>query len=43
MNLEAKIKGYEAEMRKASKEMRFEDAAKARDLMRYYQNIEMMK
>ena len=42
-NLEAKIKGYEAEMRKASKEMRFEDAAKARDLMRYYQSIEMMK
>jgi excinuclease ABC subunit B len=42
-NLEAKIKHYEAEMRKASKEMRFEDAAKARDLMRYYQNLEMLK
>ena len=42
-NLEAKIKGYEAEMRKASKELRFEDAGKARDLMRYYQSLEMMK
>lgn len=42
-NLEAKIKHYESEMRKASKEMRFEDAAKARDLMRYYQNLEMLK
>ncbi|HSX13841.1 MAG TPA: excinuclease ABC subunit UvrB [Chlamydiales bacterium] len=42
-NLESKIKHYEAEMRKASKEMRFEDAAKARDLMRYYQNLEMLK
>lgn len=42
-NLEAKIKGYESEMRKASKEMRFEDAAKARDLMRYYQSLEMLK
>lgn len=42
-NLEAKIKQHEAEMRKASKEMRFEDAAKARDLMRYYQSLEMIK
>jgi excinuclease ABC subunit B len=42
-NLEAKIKKYEAEMRKASKELRFEDAAKARDLMRYYQSLEMTK
>ncbi len=42
-NLEAKIKQYESEMRKASKEMRFEDAAKARDLMRYYQSLEMIK
>lgn len=41
-NLEAKIKEYEAQMRKASKELRFEDAAKARDLMRYYQNLEML-
>ena len=42
-NLEGKIKHYETEMRKASKEMRFEDAAKARDLMRYYQSLEMLK
>lgn len=41
-NIEAKIKYYETEMRKASKELRFEDAAKARDLMRYYQNLEMI-
>jgi excinuclease ABC subunit B len=42
-NLEAKIKECEAEMRRAAKEMRFEDAAKARDLMRHYQNLEMLK
>lgn len=42
-NIEAKIKECEAEMRKASKELRFEDAAKARDEMRYYQNLEMLK
>jgi hypothetical protein len=30
-------------MRLAAKELRFEDASKARDLMRYYQNLEMMK
>jgi excinuclease ABC subunit B len=42
-NLESKIKECEAEMRVAAKELRFEDAARARDLMRYYQNLEMMK
>ncbi len=42
-NLESKIKECEAEMRLAAKELRFEDAARARDLMRYYQNLEMMK
>jgi excinuclease ABC subunit B len=42
-NLESKIKDCEAEMRRAAKELRFEDAARARDLMRYYQNLEMMK
>jgi excinuclease ABC subunit B len=41
--LESKIKDCEAEMRTAAKELRFEDAARARDLMRYYQNLEMMK
>jgi excinuclease ABC subunit B len=42
-NLEAKIKECEVEMRRAAKELRFEDAAKARDLMRYYQKLEMLK
>ncbi|HSX37341.1 MAG TPA: excinuclease ABC subunit UvrB [Chlamydiales bacterium] len=42
-NLESKIKECESEMRLAAKEMRFEDAARARDLMRYYQSLEMMK
>ncbi len=42
-NLEAKIKECEIEMRIAAKDLRFEDAAKARDLMRYYQNLEMLK
>ena len=30
-------------MNTAAKEFRFEDAARARDLMRYYQKLEMMK
>jgi excinuclease ABC subunit B len=42
-DLESKIKAYVAEMKTAAKEHRFEDAARARDLMRYYQNLEMMK
>jgi excinuclease ABC subunit B len=40
-DLEKKIKECEIEMKKAAKELRFEDAARARDLMRYYQNLEM--
>jgi excinuclease ABC subunit B len=43
LQLEAKIKEYEKEMRLASKELRFEDAARARDLMRYHQNLELLK
>ncbi len=42
-DLESKIKECEVEMRRAAKELRFEDAARARDLMRYYQNLEMLK
>lgn len=42
-DLETKIKECEVEMKRAAKEMRFEDAARARDLMRYYQNLEMLK
>lgn len=36
-----KGKEYEAEMKKAAKEMRFEDAARFRDLMREYQQLEI--
>jgi excinuclease ABC subunit B len=36
-----KIKEYEMEMKKAAKEMRFEDAAHFRDLMRQYQQMEL--
>lgn len=36
-----KIKENEAEMKKAAKELRYEDAAHFRDLMRQYQQIEM--
>ena len=42
-DLEAKIKEIQKEMKKAAKEMRFEDAAKLRDLMHYYQNLEIVK
>lgn len=36
-----KIKEYELEMKKAAKEMRFEDAAHFRDLMKQYQEVEL--
>lgn len=39
--VEKKVKLYEQEMKRAAKEMRFEDAAKFRDLMREYQNFEL--
>lgn len=39
--VEKKIKHYEAEMKKAAKEMRFEEAAEFRDMMRKYQQIEL--
>lgn len=39
--IEGKIKYYESEMKKAAKEMRFEDAAEFRDLMRKYQQMEL--
>jgi excinuclease UvrABC helicase subunit UvrB len=42
-DLEKRIKDCDTEMRTASKEMRYEDAARARDMMRYYQNLEMLK
>ena len=42
-DLEAKIKEIQKEMKKAAKELRFEDAAKLRDLLHYYQNLEIIK
>ena len=36
-----KIKDYDQEMRKAAKELRFEDAAECRDKMRQFQQIEL--
>ena len=36
-----KVKEYEMEMKKAAKEMRFEDAAHFRDLMRQYEQMEI--
>lgn len=36
-----KIKEYESDMKRAAKEMRFEEAARFRDLMRKYQQIEL--
>jgi excinuclease ABC subunit B len=43
LELEEKIKECEIEMKRAAKEMRYEDAARFRDLMRYYQNLELLK
>lgn len=37
----AKVRQYESDMKRAAKEMRFEDAARFRDLMRHYQQIEL--
>ncbi len=42
-DLEEKIKQCEKEMKKAAKELRFEDAARLRDLMHYYQNLEIVR
>ena len=39
--VDRKIKHYESEMKRAAKEMRFEDAAQFRDLMRKYQQMEL--
>ena len=42
-DLEKKIKECKADMKLAAKEMRFEDAAKLRDMMRYYENLALLK
>ena len=41
--LEKHIKALDKEMKKAAKELRFEDAAKLRDMINYYQNLEFLK
>lgn len=41
--LEEKIRECDVEMKRASKELRFEDAARFRDLMRYYQHLELLQ
>ncbi len=42
-DLEKKIKECKTEMKLAASEMRFEDAAKLRDMMRYYENLALLK
>lgn len=39
--VQAKIKEYEKEMKRSAKDMKFEEAAKYRDLMRKYQKMEL--
>lgn len=41
--LEAKIRECERDMKKAAKELQFEEAIRLRDLLRYYQSLEMGK
>lgn len=42
IDVDRKIQECDEEMKRAAKELRFEDAARFRDLMRYYQNLEIM-
>lgn len=42
-DIDAKITFYEHEMKVAAKELRFEDAAHFRDLLRYYQELQMLE
>lgn len=41
--VEAKIREYEIEMKRAAKEMRFEDAAHFRDLVRHLQQLQLLE
>ncbi len=41
--IESKIKEYEVEMRRAAKEMRFEEAARLRDLMQHYEKLRLIE
>ncbi len=42
-DVEEKIKECETEMRRAAKELRFEDAAHFRDLLQHYQKLQMLE
>jgi excinuclease ABC subunit B len=42
-DFEEKIKQYEALMKQAAKDFKFEEAARFRDQMRYYQKLEMLQ
>ncbi len=42
-DIDKKISEYDLEMRRASKELRFEDAAHFRDLMRHYQELQLLE
>ncbi len=41
--IEQKVKGYEIEMRRAAKELRFEDAAHFRDLLQHYEKLRLFE
>ncbi len=41
--VEQKIKEYEIEMRRAAKELRFEDAAHFRDLLKQYEKLRILE
>ncbi len=42
-DIDSKISFYSSEMKLAAKELRFEDAAHFRDLLRHYQELRMME
>ncbi len=42
-DIDSKIEFYESEMKLAAKELRFEDAAHFRDLLRHYQELQLME
>jgi excinuclease ABC subunit B len=42
-DVEDRIKEYEIEMKRAAKELRFEDATHFRDLLRHYQALQLME
>ena len=41
--IDAEVKRCDKEMKKAAKELRFEDAAHFRDLLRHYQNLQLLE